>query len=81
MPAPDATKQALELARRLLATGLSDDLELAVYVMRDLEATKQAGLDDLAWSMYREGNCSHNEVTWLVDEVERKWQKEPADAV
>lgn len=76
MAVPDATKQVLELARRLLTTGRSSDLELAVYVMRDLEATKQAGLDALAWSMYREGNCSHNEVTWLVDEVERKSQKE-----
>jgi len=49
---------------------------LAVYVMRDLEATKQAGLDDLAWTMYREENCSHNEVAWLVDEVERRWRDE-----
>ena len=75
-----ALKQTLGLARRLLTTRRAGDLELAVYVMRDLEATKQAGLDDLAWAMYREDNCSHNEVTWLVDEVERRWEKEHIDA-
>ena len=86
MPAPNdpsthiALKQAFEFARRLLATGRADDRESAVYVMRDLEATKQAGLDDLAWNMYREDNCSHDEVAWLADEVERRWQGEAADA-
>jgi len=81
MPTPDdrnaglVLKETLELVRRLLNTKRAGDLKLAVYVMRDLEATKQVGLDDLAWAMDREGNCSHSEVVWLVDEVERRWQE------
>ena len=46
-----------------------NDINLAVYMVRDLQATKDAGLSDLAWSMYKE-HGTKSEAIYLLDEIE-----------
>jgi hypothetical protein len=59
--------EILEQARKILREDY--DTNLAVYIVRDLPATKDAGLSDLAWSMYRHG-CVASEVENLIDSIE-----------
>lgn len=46
-----------------------NDHELALYMVRDLQVTRDAKLSDLAWAMYRH-SCTKSEVEWLVDKLE-----------
>ena len=48
---------------------------LAVFIVRDLQVTKDAGLDDLAWSMYKHGTVT-SEVRWLLDLLESATEEE-----
>ena len=40
------------------------------FVLRDLEATKRAGLSDLAWSGHEHG-VTLGELRWFIGELER----------
>jgi hypothetical protein len=41
---------------------------MAAYVLRDLEITKQAGLDRLMWVANKYG-CVHNDIQPVVDQL------------
>jgi len=60
---------AINLAKRELNEGDYDSAHLANYILRDLDATKEAGLSDLAWAMYRE-YPHKNDVLGLIEHLE-----------
>jgi len=62
----DIVKEAIIEAKKQLDT----DPHLANYILRDLEITKEAGLSDLSWAMYRQG-CCKNDVIGLIEYIER----------
>ena len=62
----NTAKEAIELAKFNIET----DPHLANYILRDLEITKEAGLSDLSWAMYRQG-CCKNDVIGLIEYIER----------
>ena len=66
---------AIETARKF-----ADQHEtcLGWFVLRDLEATKRAGLSDLAWSGHREG-VTLGELRWFIGELERFLSANTAD--
>jgi hypothetical protein len=43
---------------------------LAVYMVRDLEATKVAQMTEICWEITRQGYISANEATWVLNKVE-----------
>ena len=59
-------KQAITIgaARRTMREG--HDHELALYMVRDLEVTAQAGLTNLCWCMHKYG-CVRSEVAHILD--------------
>jgi len=57
----------INLAKRYLDT----DPHLANFVLRDLDATKEAGLSDLAWAGHRDGNLHKNDVKFLIELLEK----------
>ena len=65
--------QAIATARRLADHG---DIQTAWFVLRDLEATKAAGLSDLAWSGHRQGNMTEGELNDFIAELEAWMRKE-----
>ena len=58
----------LEIIRKA-RTYLEKDHGLALFMVRDLVVTKNAGLSDLAWSMHQ-NYCVRSEVEWLLNELE-----------
>lgn len=62
--------ETIGLARRNVAK----DPNLAIFIVRDLQIVKDAGLYDLAWAMYQYG-CVRNEVVWLLDKLEKLIEK------
>lgn len=50
---------------------LEKDHALALFMVRDLQVTKDMELSDLVWSMHRNG-CVRSEVKWLLDELEAR---------
>jgi len=54
---------------------LDEDHTLSVFVVRDLQVTKAAGLSDLAWAMHQ-NYCVRSEVEWLLDELEEYLRSE-----
>ena len=40
----------------------------SVWTIRDLQVTKDAGLDGLCWAMVQE-SCVHSEAEWVLDEL------------
>ena len=63
-------RQAITLAKKELDRGDYSSIHMANYVIRDLEATRQAGLSDLAWAMDR-GNLCKNDVLGLIEHLEK----------
>jgi len=69
----------VEAARKYIE---SDDPSLAVYMCRDLQVTKDAGLTDLAWTLCNDGYCHKNDVKgffelldkYIEDQVMQQWQ-------
>lgn len=62
---------AINLAKKRLETGLYDDVCLANYMLRDLDATEEAGLSDLVWSLHSEEWGIHkNDVLGVIDHLE-----------
>lgn len=61
-------RAAIETARKFAD---NDDVQLGWYVLRDLEATKRAGLTDLAWSGHKQGDVTKGELLWFIEELER----------
>ena len=52
------------------------DAHIANYVVRDCEAVKRAGLDDLAWSMHK-GDPTVNDVEYLLERLEQFLNQQP----
>lgn len=55
------------------------DWGLSVYMIRDLQATRDAGLDGLAWEM-AEIPGSYREAVWLLDLLIKRVEGEMLDA-
>ena len=62
--------KAIAQAKKELNKSDYDSAHLANYILRDLEATKEAGLSDLAWAMYRE-YPHKNDVLGLIEYLEK----------
>ncbi len=62
-------RNAINLAKRELEKGDYDSAHMANYILRDLDATKDAGLSDLAWALHR-GNAHKNDVLGLIEYLE-----------
>ena len=56
----------IEYAKRCI----DEDAHLANYMLRDLAMTKQADLDELSWSLHREG-ATKNDVLFLIAALEK----------
>ena len=68
-------RRTIEWAKKELDKGDYDSAHLANYMLRDLEVTKEAGLSDLSWAMYR--NPIHrNDVLGLIRHLESYLDKE-----
>lgn len=52
---------------------LDRDWALAVFMVRDLEVTEQAGHTEIAWAMHKHG-CVRSEAVWLVSALEKYMQ-------
>ncbi len=53
-----------------LAEGhLNDDPHLANYILRDAPEVSEAGLNDLAWAMHRDGSLHRNDVMYLLSQL------------
>ena len=48
---------------------LERDWQLSVFIVRDLQVTKDAELDDLAWCYHKYG-CVRSEAKELLDKLE-----------
>jgi hypothetical protein len=49
---------------------IKDDPHLAVFMVRDLEATKMAQMTDVCWEITRQGFTTWDEATWVLNKVE-----------
>jgi len=49
---------------------IATEPDLANYMLRDLQITKKAELDDLSWAMHRHG-CTKNDVLGLITNLEK----------
>ncbi len=67
----DTAFRAITQAKKELDKGDYDSVNLANYILRDLEATKEAGLSDLAWAMHRDGSLHRNDVLGLIEHLEK----------
>lgn len=70
---------AINLAKRELEVGDYDAPHLANYYLRDLNATKEAGLSDLAWAIHGSGNIHKNDVLGLIEHLEKYLLKDEAE--
>jgi len=61
---------AINLAKRELEKGDYNSVNTANYMLRDLDATKEADLSDLAWAIHR-GNACKNDVLGLIEHLEK----------
>ena len=62
-------RNAISRAKEQLDKEDSDSAHLANYLLRDLKATKEAGLSDLSWEMHR-NNLHKNDVFGLIEHLE-----------
>jgi len=60
-------RTAIETARTFAD---QHEVRIGWFVLRDLEATKRAGLSDLAWSGHEHG-VTLGELRWFIGELER----------
>lgn len=60
---------SINLAKKELRDG--GDASLANFFLRDLDATKEAGLSDLAWAIHRDGSAHKNDVLGLIEHLEK----------
>ena len=58
-------------AKKELNKGDYDSIHLANYILRDLEATKEADLSDLAWALHQDGYLHKNDVLGLIELLEK----------
>ncbi len=58
-------------AKKELDKGDYDSIHLANYILRDLEATKEADLSDLAWALHQDGYLHKNDVLGLIEHLEK----------
>lgn len=61
---------AINLAKKTLRKGDYDSVNIANYFLRDLDATKEADLSDLAWAIHS-GNACKNDVLGLIEHLEK----------
>lgn len=57
-------------AINLAKTRLDDDPHLANFILRSLDATKEAQLTNLSWAMHQSG-CSKSDVISLIEHLEK----------
>ena len=68
-------RRTIILAKKQLEKGDFDSVHLANYMLRDLDATKGAGLSDLAWALHR-NQVHKNDVLGLIRLLETHLDKE-----
>ena len=56
--------QVLDLARK------QESDCLAVYMLRDLEIVKEAGMEDYAWALYKDGSICAADVDFLIEKLD-----------
>lgn len=61
---------SINLAKRQMEIGNHDSVHLANYMLRDLDATREAGLSDLAWAIHFDGSAHKNDVLGLIEHLE-----------
>ncbi len=59
---------AINLAKRELEKGDYDSVDIANYLLRDLDATKEAELSDLSWALHK-GDACKNDVLGLIEHL------------
>ena len=59
-------RDCLALAKKLCR----EDPHLANYILRDLQITARAELDDLAWELHRDGATSTEDVLGLIGKLD-----------
>ena len=64
-------RNTINLVKGCLERGNGDSVGLANYMLRDLDATKDAGLSDLAWAIHKDGAAHKNGVLGLVESLEK----------
>lgn len=62
--------RAIELARKELSKPHYDPY-VAVALLMLCPEVKAANLDDLAWSLYKDGSVSKNDVVGLIEALEK----------
>lgn len=65
----------INIAKKYIRDNKSiNDIQLANYILRDLAATKEADLSDLAWAGHHEGVCAAD-VNFLIELLEKHLSK------
>ena len=67
----DTAIKAIAQAKKELDKGDWDSIHLANYILRDLKATKEAELSDLAWALHQDGCLHRNDVLGLTEHLEK----------
>ena len=62
---------SINLAKRELEKGDMDSVHLANYMLRDLDATREADLSGLTWAIYHDGSAHKNDVLGLIEHLEK----------
>lgn len=63
-------RREIKAARARITPGQPyHDWQASVWMVKGLQITKDAGLDDLAWAMSRE-TMSYNDLEYLLDELQ-----------
>ncbi len=63
--------RTIAVAKTALDQGDQDSVYLANYMLRDLSATKAAGLGDLSWAIHEGGSIHKNDVLGLIEYLEK----------
>lgn len=69
-------KNRLEKALNTARGVLDEDPNLAVFIVRDFPELVEWELDELAWSMYREGYTPRGDAEYLLSRIEEKMKEE-----
>ena len=66
----EMARTAINLANMQLEEGTYESVQLATYMLCELDAVKEAGLTDLAWALH-ECNTHKNDVLSLIEHLEK----------
>jgi hypothetical protein len=65
-------KESITLSKRLLE---QNDIQTAIFVVRDMPQLRIWDLSNLAWAMYKQGDATKKEVEFLLNELEKGLEK------